>query len=375
MSKRGDNIHKRKDGRWEGRYTKGRKADGSIHYGSVYGKTYREVKDKLSAVKKQSVGQNRLPPAERTFGDVLELWIENNRVRLKGGTINKYQNLIDAHIISELGNLKLSELTSTVINQFLNQKLQNGRIDQCGGLSASYVRSIRLVINAALMFAVEAGMCPPLKTPILKPAKKKREITVLSVEEQRKLEKNLCGTPDPIRAGILISLHTGLRIGEVCALSWEDIDFHNKIMKIRHTVARVKNTDDKCTVTKLILDTPKTQSSVRDIPISTSLLPILKEIHRISASAYVISENAGFVSPRTYEYRYHKLLEECGVTPVNYHALRHTFATRCIEAGVDVKSLSEILGHANVSITLDTYVHSSMDLKRSQLEKLSIIYA
>lgn len=376
MSKRGDNIHKRKDGRWEGRYKKGRKPDGSIIYSSIYAKSYREVKTKLSEIAKEIPEQNVPCSSEKTFGDVLELWMENNRIRLKGGTINKYRNLIDTHIMPELGSVKLNNITSTVVNNFLTQKLQKGRIDKTGGLSASYVRSIMLIVNSAIKFAVAEQMCLPLKTPIMKPSNSKTEITVLSIDEQKRLEMHLRSDLDPTKAGIYISLHTGLRIGEICALAWDDVDFKNRIIKIRHTVARVRVSESgKETATKLIIDAPKTPSSTRDIPISSALLPILEQIHSSSSSTYVISESSEFISPRTYEYRYHRLLDESGIASVNYHALRHTFATRCIEAGVDVKSLSEILGHSNVGITLNTYVHSSMELKRSQLEKLTTVCA
>lgn len=145
----------------------------------------------------------------------------------------------------------------------------------------------------------------------------------------------------------------------------------NHIIKVRHTVARVKNSDARFGNSScLILDTPKTAASTRDIPISSALLPILTIINNQSSSKFVVSNSESFLSPRTFEYRYHRLLEESGIASINYHALRHTFATRCIEAGVDVKSLSEMLGHANVGVTLNTYVHSSMELKRTQLEKL-----
>lgn len=368
MSKRGDNIRKRNDGRWEGRYNKGRKNDGSILYGSVYGKSYREVKEKLLKASTQ-LPKNDFLVKEKNFADVLELWLENNRIRLKGATIKKYANLIETQILPELGNIKLSDITSTMINDFLVHKLQCGRIDKKGGLSTSYVRSIMLIVNATINFAASEEMCLPLKSPILKPTNTKTEISVLTIEEQKRLEQYLSHNLNPTKTGVLISLHTGLRIGEVCALSWEDIDFKKGIIRIRHTVARVQGDLGQKNKTKLIIDEPKTRSSKRDIPISSSLLPILQEARKLS-STYVVSDNSNFTSPRTYEYRYHRLLDECGLTSVNYHVLRHTFATRCIEAGVDVKSLSEILGHSNVGITLNTYVHSSMELKRTQLEKL-----
>lgn len=371
MAKRGDNIHKRKDGRWEGRYKKGRRSDGTIQYGSVYGKSYTEVKKKLKDAATftgvLSVSQNR----EKTFGEILDLWMDNNRLKLKGATINKYQNLIDTHISPALGNTKISDLTSTVINAYLSEKMKCGRLDKKGGLSPSYVKSIMLIINAAIQFAVKEEICAPLKTPISKPTLTKSELRILSFDEQKKLEMYLRLGTDPSKLGILLSLHTGLRIGEVCALSWDDIDFINRIIKVRHTVARVRNTSEKTTSqTKLIIDSPKTKASVRDIPIPSVLLSELVSHRKVSESKYIISDKDTFVSPRTFEYRYHRILSESGVESVNYHALRHTFATRCIEAGVDVKSLSEILGHANVGVTLNTYVHSSMEMKRTQLEKL-----
>lgn len=376
MSKRGENIHKRKDGRWEARYRKGRNSAGNIIYGSVYGKTYREAKEKLMAI--SATPEDTIKPInqEHNFKEILCLWMENNRIRHKGATIKKYQYLIDRHILPDLGNLKLSQITSTVINSFLTRKMENGKLDKSGGLSASYVRSIMLIINAALKFAADEEMCQPLKSPVYKPVSQNNEITVLQIDEQKRLETHLISEIAPTQLGILISLHTGLRIGEICALAWEDVDIENRIIHVRHTVARIKSTDfSEGNSSKLIIDAPKTKASNRDIPIPSVLLPILKSNCTAASSKYVVSDTKDFVSPRTYEYRYHRLLEKCGIESVNYHVLRHTFATRCIEAGVDVKSLSEILGHSNVSITLNTYVHSSMEMKRTQLEKLNFLIA
>lgn len=376
MSKRGDNIRKRKDGRWEGRYKKGRSSDGAIRYGSVYGRSYREVKEKLTEIIRNPTSIQPVKGNDKTFGEILSLWMANNRIRLKGGTINKYQNLINTHILPELGTVHVNELNSTLINRFLENKLTNGKLDGSGGLSPSYVRSITLVINAAIKFAVSEQYCLPFKTPVYKPSIPKNELCILDLEDQRKLETALLNDFDTTCAGIYISLHTGLRIGEICGLSWNDVDLVNMVIRVRHTVARVKvdGSEQSCTTT-LILDTPKTKASNRDIPISSLLLPVLVKLKAISSTGFVISGNHEFIKPRTFEYRYHKVLEECGVSQVNFHALRHTFATRCIEAGVDVKSLSEILGHANVSVTLNTYVHSSMEMKRAQLEKLTALSA
>ena len=199
-----------------------------------------------------------------------------------------------------------------------------------------------------------------------------KELTVLNVDDQRKLKEFLIKQKTSTSIGILLSLYTGMRIGEVCALSWEDVDLDDNIIFVRHTVSRVKSNSGK-RKTELILDEPKTRSSKREIPIPLYLTDVLKRYRENSHSTFVISNYDGFSDPRTYDIKFHSILKECGINSVNYHTLRHTFATRCVEAGVDIKTLSEILGHANVSVTLNTYVHSSMDLKRKQIEKLSAL--
>ncbi len=371
MPRKGENIRKRKDGRWEGRYKRGVKEDGKFDYGSVYGKSYKEVKEKLLLAKHTHANGNAKTTVERRFSEVLFLWIETNRIRLKGSTEQRYDYLIKKHIMPELGGMRLSQISATVINGFLQRKLENGRIDGNGGLSSSYVSSVMTIVNSAIRFAISEKMCPPLSTPIYKPKSEKRDFKILSYDEQALIEQYTRNELKSTNIGILISLYTGLRIGEVCALSWEDVDLNNKIIHVRHTIARVKSNEKETgQKTRLIIDEPKTKSSKRDIPIPSTLLPILVEYKRSSRSCFVISENNNFISPRTYEYRYHRVLKACGVEAINYHALRHTFASRCIEVGVDVKSLSEILGHGNSAITLNTYVHSSLDLKRCQLEKL-----
>ena len=371
MSKRSLNIHKRNDGRWEGRYKVGIYPNGKTKYASVYALSYTEVKEKLISVMTADKDLPQPRTKERCFSEIIQLWLNNNRLKQKGATEHKYRTMIEKHIDPELGPLKLSQITTAVINSFLDRKLKTGRLDQKGGLSPSYVRSMSLIIQAAIQYAAGEDLCKPLKSPVCKLAIEKKKVEILSKEEQQYLEIYLISRSDPMCLGIMISLYAGLRIGEVCALTWDDIDLEEKVIRIRHTISRVRSADPNAdSRTTLIVDTPKTNASVRDIPISSVLLSRLTEAKRISHFNFILSDTHSFISPRTYEYRFHRLLDDCGVKQVNYHALRHTFATRCIEAGVDVKSLSEMLGHANVGITLNTYVHSSMDMKRQQLEKL-----
>lgn len=370
MSKKGVNIHKRKDGRWEGRYKVGVYENGTTKYASVYARTYAEVKEKLITKMACKAHFNEPTIKEKSFEEILQIWIINNSPKQKGSTEHKYRYMIERHIIPELGSLKMSQITTTTINLFLNSKLKSGRVDRKGGLAPSYVRTMALIIQSALRFAEEEGLCMPLKSAICKPTEEKKSLEILNKEEQVKLELIVFERIDTIKLGIMLSLYAGLRIGEVCALSWEDIDLEKNIIHVRHTISRIRNDTGAPRRTRLIIDTPKTSSSVRDIPISSVLLTYLFKMKKLDFSGFVLSGTSTFMSPRTYEYRFHKFLERCGIRQINYHMLRHTFATRCIEAGVDVKSLSEMLGHANVGITLNTYVHSSMDMKRQQLEKL-----
>lgn len=371
MPRRGENIFKRKDGRWEGRYIKGRDENGKAKYGSVYGKKYGEVKEKLFEAK-QNMMSERIPlKPSLLFEEVLELWMETNQIRYKAATESRYRYLIDRHIVPELGKIPVQSLTALRINTFLQDKLETGRLDQNGGLSPSYVRSMMLIINSALQLAVQENICSPLKTPVYKLPPEKKALQILNRVEQEKLERYLYQDLNSTKLGILISLYTGMRIGEVCALRWEDIDWENGIINVHSTVTRVyrKGMDG----TQLLIDSPKTKASKRSIPIPSVLLPVIYEIKKGSKSDFVISDKETFLNPRTYEYRYHRILEECGIEDMNYHILRHTFATRCIEVGMDMKSLSEIMGHASISITMNTYVHSSLDLKRTQIEKLSAL--
>lgn len=364
MGRRSDHIHKRKDGRWEGRYFIERKKDGKIHYGSVYGKTHKEVKAKLENI---TYCNPKVTTKNLTFKHLSELWLDSNRIRLKGSTIQKYEFLLNTHILPELGTINLSDINAAIINTFLSRKSENGRKNEFGALSASYMKTITLIISSVIHFGVQEKLCSPLNTKIYHPQETKRELCILSKEDQQKLEKQLTSVITPVGVGIMLSLHAGLRIGEVCALQWSNVDLGEKVIHIRSTICRVGKNDGS-NGTKLILGTPKTKASQRDIPISSVLYNVLTELKNVSDSTFIISESEHFMSPRTYEYRFHRILELCNVPSINYHALRHTFATRCIEAKMDVKTLSEILGHGKVSVTMDIYVHSSMDQKRKQLE-------
>ena len=373
MARKGENIRKRKDGRWEGRYRSGIKDDGTVKYTSVYGKSYTEVKNKLIELKRGIFCYDNNLYVEKRFADVLTLWLRANQLKVKGATQAKYSYMIEKHITPILGNRKVSALTVPIINDFLLDKMNNGRLDGRGGLSQSYVKTMAIIIESAMNFAVAEGYCQPLRNQIIKPSLVKKEMQILSVSAQQHFESLAATDINETITGIFIALYTGLRIGEVCALSWEDIDLENQIIHVRHTLSRIQISNGTCYETVLILDAPKTRASVRDIPISPLLLPILTYMKSRAVSKFVISTQQNFTSTRTFDYRYKKVLRDFDLPEINFHSLRHTFATRCVEVGVDVKSLSQMLGHSNVATTLNTYVHPSMDTMRVQIEKLQTV--
>lgn len=373
MARRGENIRKRSDGRWEGRYIKAHDITGKAIYGSVYAKTYVEVKRKLLEANLHTSNQALpLKDQKKTFREVLYLWLESNRIKLKPQTYANYHYMIETHLLPSIDTMQISDVDSRFVNAFLLQKSINGRLDGKGSLSPSYVKKIAFIMNAALEYASKQNLCTLIRGEISTPPKKKRELEVLTLPEQTKLDMFLSSNFKDRDIGILLSLYAGLRIGEVCGLMCTDFNFETQTVHIRHTVERIKNMDAKVGENKTVLmlcDT-KTISSDRIVPIPPILISRIKEI--IDKGNVFLLEGGSyeFTDPRSYQYYFSKRLNEGNFRRINYHALRHTFATRCIESGMDIKSLSEILGHASVNITLNTYVHSSIDHKRNQMEKM-----
>jgi integrase len=201
-----------------------------------------------------------------------------------------------------------------------------------------------------------------------------RNMRVLSRLEQEKLSRHLIANPGMYNTGILVCLFTGLRVGEICALSWEDVSFDDKIIHVRHTLQRVQNKPGSNPKTRLSITSPKSPKSVRFIPIPDNLFPVICK-HKCASDGFFLTNSCEkCVEPRNMQGNFERVLDECGIEPANFHALRHTFATRCIELGMDVKSLSEILGHSNVTITMNRYVHPSMELKRKNMNLLSKLF-
>lgn len=369
MARRGDNIHKRKDGRWEGRYKNGFKTDGSVKYSSVYAYTYTECKHILAEMKTYSRDEKFKVSTEKKFADVLHKWISANQIRLKGATVAKYMNVIQTHILPALGGIKMSKIESGTINLFLEKQLKGGGLNHGEALSPSYVRTMAIIIEAVINYAVTEGLCSPLRSPINKPVIPKKDLLILTRFEEENLTKKLLLDFSKTAMGTLLALQAGLRIGEVCALRWSDIDFEKNLIHVRNTVARVIDGNNE-SKTKSVIDLPKTASSLRDVPMTSTLRNVCLVALGNRTSEYVVSNNKAFVSTRTFDYRYRQLLKKHGIPEVAFHTLRHTYATRCAENGMDAKTLSRLLGHSSSNTSLNIYVHPSLDIAMQFVEKI-----
>lgn len=371
MSKRGENIYKRKDNRWEGRYRKSVDDNGRIKLGYVYGKTYREVKEKLQIMKTESFDA----PEENitvTFEKVSIEWMHKEKLIIKESTLSKYAKILENHLLPEFSKVEIQKINSFAVNQFVAKKLKNGRLDGKGGLSGKTVQDLVMVLKSILKMAEDEYSCKvQIKNAVL-PDRKRRKISVLTVDEQKILSRYVLeDIHDLKRLGLLMCMVTGMRLGEICALRWSDLDLNGGILKIRHTLQRIQNISSKSSEkTSVIIDTPKTNSSIREIPLTSSMASILSAVRpRDEDSYFLTGRDDKYMEPRTYQYYFRRTIEQLNITPLNFHGLRHTFATRCVENGFDTKSLSEILGHSNVNITLNRYVHTSMDAKKRQMER------
>lgn len=373
MPRVGKNIYKRKDGRWEGRYIKGYNEFSKAVYGFVYAKTYKEVKNKLLMMQ-SGVGSNTGISSKITFYDVAQKWLCNVSLTVKQSTYARYVFVLERHILPVLGGYRLNKLTSADIDNFTKSKLSVGRVDKMGGLSAKTVRDMLTVIHAVIGFAEKEKMLAKSVLSVTYPKTSQSETQVISRQEQAVLENYLCYDLDLLKLGILVCLYTGLRIGEICSLQWKNISLSKSTISVTQTIQRVQDTDSQAErKTKILIDTPKSKSSVRDIPVPNFIMAYIKKFkpEKQNKQAYFLTgQENKFIEPRTYQNFFAKCVKESGIPPVNYHALRHTFATRCIEAEFDAKSLSEILGHSNVSTTLNRYVHSSFEQKRKNMMKL-----
>lgn len=360
MPKRGENIHKRKDGRWEARIL-----TDTGKYKSVYASSYHLVKEK--AKQPQICKAENISMKNISFEQICKNWMKECELKNKQSTVAIYKGIVNKHLIPYFNDINKIDRNS--INAFIKYKMF-----QCK-LSAKTVQDITAVLIQILKYAERENYISPINYDIIRPKTIKKELEVLTPSEQEILINKIKQDINQDNIGILLSLYAGLRIGEICALQWKDIDLKNGIISITKTMQRISVSNEEHK-TQIIIDTPKSQKSVRKIPIPNFLLLELKRLSLCcSSNAFVLtgSENR-FVEPRSYQYKFKKILENSKIRNINFHALRHTFATRAVEQNIDIKTLSEILGHSTIGFTLERYVHPSFELKKQSIEKLVACY-
>lgn len=371
MPRRGDNIRKRTDGRWEGRY-RVISEDGRKRYLSVYGKTYGEVKEKISAEIYLSGGADSavLQPVRISgkpqvcdidFCVLMEEWLGEVEQNRKYSTYVKYKKLYTCHIQNVFSSDKLSQMTNGYIQTHL-AALE---------MSDATRQNVLAVMKQALRYAEKQYGYPMPSLMGCTMQKRPHSIEVMDRMEQIRLIQFLNSDMDISKAGIYLCLFTGIRLGEVCSLKWADIDQNRGLLHVNRTVQRIESKEGP-TKTVLLESPPKSVFSKRIIPMSDSLLSLLIKFKR-EGQEYVLQKNRP-MEPRTYQNHFKKYLKQIDAPNYNFHVLRHTFATNCVDSGMDIKSLSEILGHSNVQITLNRYVHPSIDTKRKYLNALSADY-
>lgn len=354
MPRRGENIYKRRDGRWEGRVL----IDSKYH--SVYARSYSEVKQKLRSYSVKSMNDKQTD--HNTVSDYAFQWLATVKLKCKVSTHNKYSNICKNHIVPLIGKRRIADLSSANVEEMLEKR---------SSLAPKTRSDILCVIKMIVSYAQQCGCNCQLNLKALAIRLPKGTMRVLSVSEQERLNQQLIAENSLRSVGILLAMSTGIRIGELCALQRKDISFDNGMLRIGTTMQRIQ-IDDENTKTKIIISEPKSACSIRDIPLSEQHISFFRQYYEdMPERAFLLSGEIGhFVEPAALRYYFGKITNVCKLDDIHFHTLRHTFATRCVETGVEIKTLSEILGHENVKITLDRYVHSSVEFKRDNMEKL-----
>ena len=479
MPRHGDNIRKRKDGRWEARILLPHRSGEKATYKYIYAYTLKEVQEKKNqyialiyhkipsdsgsecmvddssiskgkasvcdkrnmanveagacdkrnieneetgACDKRNIGNveaeacdkrnmtNMEAPkdknidnpenTEMTFQAFAQIWLQSKLYQVKESTYSRYHFILQKHILPYLGQEKLRDLNTKNLSDFIRQKSLpdssvNSSVDSSldspvnsSALAPKSVSDIRTLLLQVIYYAVEQGQHPGLKGRIYSPGPKPVSVSIYSQHEIQQLQSYIQLHPDSTTIGIQIALLTGLRIGELCALTWQDINMEKRVLQVCHTLQRIQKIEaDQSSKTKIIVGVPKTLYAIRQIPITDQLYRNIEnymhflsdsnpanpsEALPLSANHYLLSNSSKPVEPRLFLSRYKTILRKAGLSDHTFHEVRHTFASTCIRHGMDVKMLSEILGHSSVTITLQRYVHPSMEDKMAEMEKVMV---
>ena len=298
----------------------------------------------------------------------LNEWLENYiKPSSKQRTYERYRQIISLHIIPTLGDLNITEITVITLQRFITDLLTSGNKKTKQGLSANFVNTVISVLQNSLKTAHLIGLAPEyVGGKIKRPKSIEKQVDCFTVLEQKKIENAVLNSKKGKMFGIVLCLYTGLRIGELLALTWSDIDFDKGLLVVSKTCHDGKING----VHSRIIDTPKTAHSRRIIPLPKQILPLLKNLKKRSTCEYMIADDNKPVFVRSYQRTFELLLNKLKIPHKGFHSLRHTFATRALECGMDVKTLSELLGHKNATITLNRYAHSMLEHKAEMMNRL-----
>lgn len=307
-------------------------------------------------------------PPEHDFAYYCDEWLASCRKRLKESTCVKYSTMIELHIKPWLGAYPPLLLNGKVVAAFSEALLYTD------SLAPKTVKDILVTLRSILKYT---AIYFPNEFPsidIAYPRDTRKEMRVLSRSEQTVFVQYLLQDIDPCKFGVLLALLTGIRIGELCALRWQQISLSENTIRIAATMQRLKDMDASAPgKTKILIGPPKSDTSTRTIPLTSQAARLCARMYPGQDTAFVLTNRESYMEPRTLQYRLSRYVQDCGLQGVHFHTLRHTFATRCVEVGFEIKTLSEILGHSTTTITLDRYVHSSIELKRRNMEKLAAV--
>lgn len=378
MPRRGENIYKRKDGRWEGRYIKGH-AYGKAQYGYVYALSYADVKEKLSYIKTTVPGIQESPSnlvayqPGTLFESIASEWMAFLKPQIKESTYVKYSNSLHDYLCPAFSGRPVESITRAEVSSLCIKLAESGGKDSTG-LSPKTIADTLSILRSIFNYASEEKGLNVANITGIAVKLPRSTIRVFTVAEQQKLDSYLRENLNPCNLGILLCMYTGLRVGEICALTWKKVSLDEPILQVDETLQRLQQANDSDKKTKVVISSPKSDSSIRAIPLPDEIYKLLQQ-NRKQRDAYLLTGLPNrYMEPRLVQSRFKSILLDLGIKHANFHALRHTFATRCVELGFDIKSLSEILGHSTVNITLNRYVHPSMDLKQKNMNMLSDLF-
>lgn len=374
MAKRGNGegtITQVKPNLWMGRIVLGRKADGSPNRKSVYGNTKKEVIEKLRAMAIDFGNGISFDSTVMTMKEWLVFWLENfKKLSLKPKTYEVYERFILQHITPSLGHISIKDINTMNIQKLVNDKYK-------AGLSTASIRKMFNIINQSLSHAVKGNMITrnPAESVHL-PKHTQKQIKVFTQEEQNRFLE--CSKGDTLHGLFVLALDTGIRLGELLALTWNDVDFDNETIQVNKNLITVKDFDNTAESKNILMlqDAPKTKASIRKVPLTKRSLALLKEMNPGQTATGLIfrTKTKNFISPRNVERSFCRIAAKAGISKCNFHTARHSYATRLFELGIPAKVVSELLGHSKVSHTLDIYTHVIPVIKNEAIRALDAFY-